>query len=78
MTPKEINQAAFNEVGPKGTAEQYADAVNRIAAGNPPMEEPRCAVTGLTAEEKLEKADAYAKKHGVDLVAALKALGYAK
>lgn len=78
MTTREIKQAAFNEVGPKGTPEQYGAAVDRIMANSPAMPEPRCPTTGLTADEKLEKAQAYAKKNGVDLVAALKALGYAK
>lgn len=78
MTTREITQAAFDEVGANGAPAQYAAAVNRIMAGIPAMPEPRCPVTGLTAEEKLEKAQAYAKTHGVDLVAALKALGYAK
>ena len=80
MTNHEIKQAAVAEVGPNGTPEQYQAAMDRLMASNPAAStpEPRCQVTGLTLEEKVEKAQAYAQEHGTDLVAALKALGYAK
>lgn len=80
MTNHEIKQTAVAEVGPNGTPEQYQAAMDRLMASNPAAStpEPRCQVTGLTLEEKVEKAQAYAQEHGTDLVAALKALGYAK
>ena len=77
MSDREIRQAAFDEVGPHGSSAQYQAAMKRISAGSGSTE-PSCPVTGLTADEKLQKAKAYADAHGVDLVQALKALGYAK
>lgn len=77
MTPREINEAAFAEVGPKGTTEQYKAAISRLSAGNS-IPEPRDPVSGLTLEEKVEKGKAYALEHRVDLVSALKSLGFAK
>ena len=78
MNIQQIKQAALNEVGAKGTPAQYQAAMDRLSAGIVAADEPRCAVTGLTADEKVSKAKDYAKEHGVDLVAALKALGFAK
>lgn len=78
MSAQEIKNAVLSEVGPNGTPEQYQSALDRLVANNPSTPEPRCPTTGLTLEEKVEKAQAYSKEHGVDLVAALKALGYAK
>lgn len=77
MTPQQINQEAFNQVGAGGTAAQYQAAINGLHASNQ-QEGVRCPRTGLTVDEKLEQADAYAKKNGVDLVSALKTLGFAK
>lgn len=78
MSAQEIKNAVLAEVGPNGTPEQYQSALDRLVANNPPTPEPRCPTTGLTLEEKVEKAQAYAKEHGVELVAALKELGFAK
>lgn len=80
MTMNEIKNAAVAEVGPNGTPEQYQAAVTRIMLTAPKESkpEPRCPTTGLTLEEKVEKAQAYAKEHSVELVDALKELGYAK
>ena len=77
MNRQEIIQAAFEEVGPKGTPSEYQAAIDRLNAstGQP---EPRCQRTNLTAEEKVQQAQAHAKAHGCDLVASLKALGFAK
>ncbi len=78
MSTQEIKNAVLAEVGLNGTPEQYQSALDRLVANNPSTPEPRCPTTGLTLEEKVEKAQAYAKEHSIDLVAALKALGFAK
>ena len=57
---------------------EYHAALARIQVANAPLTEHRCPVTGLTAQEKLDAAQAHAQAHGVDLVAAMIALGYAK
>lgn len=77
MNTQEIHAEAFNQVGAGGSAAQYQAAINGITASNK-APEPRCERTGLTADEKLVKADAYAKENGVTLVQALKALDYAR
>ena len=77
MNRQEIIQAAFEEVGPKGTPAEYQAAIDRLnrPSGEP---EPRCQRTGLTAEEKVKQAQAHAKANGCDLATSLKALGFAK
>lgn len=78
MSTQEIKKAVMAEVCPNGTVEQYQSALDRLVANNPSTPEPRCPSTGLTLEEKVEKAQAHATQHGVTLVAALKELGFAK
>ena len=77
MTISEAKQAAVAEVGLGGTPAQYQAALDRIMASSR-RPEPSSVATGPTDEEKIAKASAYAKQHGVDLVAGLKALGFAK
>lgn len=77
MTISEAKQAAVAEVGRGGTPAQYQAALDRIMASSR-RPEPSGVATGPTDEEKIAKASAYAKQHGVDLVAGLKALGFAK
>ena len=52
-------------------AAHFADAPSAAPAAAAPADEP------VTKAQQVEKAKAYAKQHGCDFVAALKALGYA-
>lgn len=77
MTPEQINQEAFRQVGPNGSQQDYAAAIAALSAQANSLPEDRCARTGLSAQEKVDQAEAYAKKHGVGIVQAYKDLDFA-
>lgn len=77
MNAQQINEEAFRQVGPNGSQQDYATAIAALTAQANSLPEDRCARTGLSAQEKVNQAEAYAKKHGVGIVQAYKDLDFA-